>query len=271
VGVITYRELGLHGRSGNALFELASTIGIAFHEGKDPLFPANWMHRPYFSVPDEMFADVVPIDATPATDYATHLDPRARPYLQDLSLFWPYIDTIREFLLPSPLALQTLEPIIIKHLPGRPRLAIHVRRGDNVLDPGVSNKGDYHLCPDVDYYNRGRAVLQGAGGSLCMFSDDIIWCVEHFPMAEFYGDGHPYWKEHEPQFGKEKPRDWIDLFLMSCCDRFVISGSTFGIWGALLADTNEVVRPDQVYGPIVAAYANAELLFPPEWRTISVT
>jgi len=74
-------------------------------------------------------------------------------------------------------------------------------------------------------------------------------------------------KEHEPTFLSTVPRDWIDLFTLTACDYLVISGSTFGIWGALMANTPHVVRPDKIYGPIVAAYTDSELIFPKEWKS----
>jgi hypothetical protein len=76
-------------------------------------------------------------------------------------------------------------------------------------------------------------------------------------------------KEHEPGYGQKVPYDWEDLFLLASCDYYVVSGSTFGIWGALLSgcDPDHVVRPDKVYGPELA-YIDSELLFHPDWRVI---
>ena len=216
-----------------------------------------------------MFSDDIPFEARESTDYAVHLDYRARPYLQDISLFWHCIDEIREYLKPSALALETLEGI---ELPEAPRLGVHVRRGDNVIDPGVPNKNDYHLCPPLDYYQRGMWALADEMymrlySTLCL-SDDVEWCKENLP-AHYYGHGVAQPKEHEPSFLTTTPVDWIDLFTLAACDYLVISGSTFGVWGAILANTPHVVRPDKIYGPIVAAYTDSELIFPKEWKVIS--
>ena len=273
---ISYRAIGRCGRLGNALFELAATVGIALDHDEDVVFPADWIHRPFFSVPDELFGDVPP-EARESTEFVTHLDPRALPYLQDINLFWPYIDLIRGYLKPSPLARQILTQNYHLHdLPPPPKLAVHVRRGDKVpgADPGVANNSDYHLCHSLDYYQRGveeilgHPELEEENPWLCIFSDDVSWCRERFLDADYYGNGVGHPKEHEPKFSTTEPRDWIDLHVMAECDFFVLSGSTFGVWSAILADVppDHVVRPDKIYGPIVSAYTDESLLFPPGWR-----
>lgn len=273
---ITYDKLGQVGRLGNALFEVASTIGIADTVGEPFAFPTDWIHRPYFSIPMACFGDdprnypgapwnnAGPPDPREATELATHIDIRARQYLQDIHLFWPSIDKIREFLAPSELAQETLAKF---ELPPGPRIGVHVRRGDNVFDPGVANKADYHSCPTIDYYRKGIAMQPE--GNLVLISDDIPWCREQFPDAAFFGDGQAYWKEHEARFGIDTPSDWIDLFLLAQCDYFVISGSTFGIWGAILSNCppENVIRPDKVYGPLVS-HVDESLLFHPSWRVL---
>jgi hypothetical protein len=265
--MITYRNLGRHGRLGNQLFQIASTIGIALDHSDAAVFPADWVYRPFFSFPDIMFMDEIPHTARESTEFAQHLDPRARPYLQDISLFWNHIYPLRYYLQPSARAIDTL---VEMKIPNCPRIGIHVRRGDNVVDPGVPNKSDYHLCPSLDYYQRGLkelAPVAFSNSSYICVSDDIPWCKENI-YADYYGEGTAMPKEHEPTFLSTVPRDWIDLFTLTACDYLVISGSTFGIWGALMANTPHVVRPDKIYGPIVAAYTDSELIFPKEWKVI---
>ena len=264
--MITYRNLGKYGRLGNSLFQLAATIGIARDKETDVRFPADWIYRPYFSFPDTMFFDLIPDYAHESTEFAEHLDSRARPYLQDVNLFWPYIDEIRPYLYPSALAMDTLSQIT---LPPMPRLGVHVRRGDNVVDPGVPNKADYHLCPSLDYYLRGMSIFTSDTdlvSTICL-SDDVPWCLDNI-RADYYGDGTAYLKENEPGYGTVVPQDWIDLFTLATCDYLVISGSTFGVWAAIMANTNRVVRPDRIYGPIVEAYTDCNRIFPPDWKVI---
>lgn len=215
-----------------------------------------------------MFSEV-PLDAIEATEFVDYMDPRARPYLQDINLFWHRIDTIRRYFYPSARAVDALLEL---PLPDAPRLGVHVRRGDNVIDPGVPNKSDYHLCPDLDYYRRGVQALGPLvdspllNGTICV-SDDIAWCKENIKEVDYYGNGLASPKEHEPTYLSEVPQDWLDLFTLMTCNYFVLSGSTFGIWGAILSGSSIVVRPDKVYGPLLS-YINEELLFPADWKVI---
>jgi Glycosyl transferase family 11 len=262
--VITFRDLGYKGRLGNQLFQIAATIGIARDRGDEPIFPADWHYRPYFSLPDSFFGQLTP-DVTEATEFATHLDPRCREYLQDINLFIRHLDEVREYFSPSDLAWSMMQPSLRTPTP---RLVLHVRRGDNIVDPGVPNKFDYHLTPPLTYYLRG--IGHFPEHVLWIFSDDIPWCREHLPPAEVYGHGVAYAKEHEPQYRTYAPTDWQDLFLMSRGDAFVVSGSTFGIWGALLSGVgpDNVVRPNGVYGPALP-WINDATLFHPEWEVIN--
>lgn len=272
--MITFRNLGKTGRLGNQLFQIASTIGIARQFGDQPvMFPADWIYRPYFNLPDTMFGPIpdYAVDAHFIEDAVSHIDPRARPYLQDYNLFADDLDEIREYFFPSDLALNiiALTPDAFNTLDWVRTLGVHVRRGDNVVDPGVPNKSDYHLCPDLDYYSRGMMqFLVLEWDKLAVFSDDIPWCRENF-KADFFGDGRAYWKEHEERYGKDVPNDWIDLFTLARCKYFVVSGSTFGIWGALIAGVpdSHVVRPSKVYGPALD-FIDESLMFPPDWKVI---
>lgn len=267
--MITYRKLGYVGRLGNQLFQVASTIGIAVSRNEDVVFPADWIYRPYFSLPDYMFSDSIPDSAEEATSFVSYMDPRCRVYLQDVSLFWSVIDDIRVLFNPSNLAR---EQVSFPSFEWSYSTAVHVRRGDNVVDPGVPNKSDYYICPDADYYMRGIDLFKPVTSSLSIYSDDIPWCKENLPPAAFYGNGVPQPKEHLPEHFTTTPVDVLDLFSMALNSQFVITGSTFSIWGAILGevDPEHIVRPDRVYGPLLD-YINSDLLFHPEWRVISAT
>lgn len=267
--MITYRNLGRFGRLGNALFELASTIGIGNSLGEQVMFPDNWLYKKYFSIPEQLFGNV-PEEAVESTlrfkdlEYKSPLgnyeDSYVHQFLQDTEFFWHYIDVIRDYLRPSDLAMESVGQYELP--PGR-RLGVHVRRGDNIWDPGVPNKSDYHITPSYWYYQRG--IEEIPHDSLVVISDDKEWVQAHFPGA-VYGDGRAYCKEHEPDYGIGVPHDWIDLFLLAQCDAYVISGSTFGVWGAMLSGSNDIICPTDVYGPLGPPKDIERQLFRPEWK-----
>lgn len=266
--VLVHKGVGRQGRLGNALFQIAGTIGLARQNGMEPLFPSDWIHRPYFSVPDEMFGPL-PDDYVEAPSLAAHLDPRCQAYLQDINLFsdGAIKEEIVSYFQPSELAVEQLhnEWAILKELP-EPVLGVHVRRGDNVVDPGIPNKSDYHHCPNLGYYIEAIKRHRLKYESVAVFSDDAEWCKEALP-ADYYGGGIAHPKEHESDYWTVTPKDWIDFFMLATCSRFVVTGSTFGIWAAIISGVpaTHVVRPVKVYGPMLS-YIDSELLFDPEWQ-----
>ncbi len=231
---VAFDRLGLVGRLGNSLFQLASTLGIASLRGDTARFNADWIHRPYFAVPDELFGDCA--GGTPLEEcvpWINHIDPRVRVYAQDVSLFADIMPTIREYLQPSALARVVIADgdQEFRALP-RPIVGIHVRRGDNIVDPGVPNKSDYHRTPPLGWYERAYKTLADGAASVFVASDDPDWCEQHLGFADLIhrGTGRP--KEHEVDYLTAPILDVIELDMLRRCDRLVVSGSTYGIWGA---------------------------------------
>lgn len=271
--MIGFDKLSKHGRLGNALFQLAATTAIARRRGQDPVFNADWIHRPYFSVPDEYFTDdftgITPLEEAREL---RHLDRRVRVYAQDLRLIEPVLDEVRAWLAPSAQAQEILDGdrfAMFRELP-RPVVSVHVRRGDNVVDPGVPDKHNYFVLPPLEYYQQAIVRMHELVdvGSVAVFSDDPRWCqavLFAHGLVDYVHDGVPRPKEHEPAYATAPVLDWIDLQLMATCDAHVVTGSTFGIWGALLADPKAVIRCSPVYGPKLA-YIDEDRLFLPSWE-----
>jgi hypothetical protein len=274
--IVSYSELGRVGRLGNALYELAATAGIAHAYGVEPRFNADWIHRPFFSVPDHLFTDDF-TGCTPAQDtsLAKHIDERARVYLQDWRLFEPILDTIRAWFSPSPEAESVMEIDVdpIWSMLHKPVLSVHVRRGDNAPggDPGTPNKHLWHPMPPKAYYTQAVGELfKHEPGSIAVFSDDIEWCKTELPFGDYYHEGVSRPKEHEPDYLTAPILDWIDFQLQTRADMHVCSNSTFGIMAALLAGDTiaDPVVPWPIYGPKLN-YVRAELLFPETWTRLT--
>lgn len=273
--MIIFPDLSRVGRLGNALFQFAATCGIAHRRGTAPIFNADWIHRPYFSVPDELFADQADINQMldehgihmQDCDELHHIRPRHRMYAQDVRLFASIMPRIREWLAPSSAAWGTLGQFGDFHSLPYPRLAVHVRRGDNVpgQDPGVADKQNYVILPGDHYYKEAIAVMRERykPASVVAFSDEPGWCERNLDV-DFVFHGQPRPKEHEPEYATAPVLDWIDLQLIAQCQYHIVTGSTYGIWGALLADTQGAMRCHPVYGPKLADI-DESLLFPREW------
>ena len=260
---ISYETLGLTGRLGNALFELASTVGIARKLHAEPRFNSGWIHRPYFSVPDQYFTDNFS-DCIPATEFAEHIDERSRIYLQDVNLFKNSMDEIYSWLSPSEQCFDLLSQNKEFYELETPVLSVHVRRTDNVKDVGVPDKHNYYVLPTLDYYQRAINSFTDKASSVAIFSDDIKWCEQNL-KADYYHHGVTRPKEHEKDFLTAPILDWIDLQLMTNCDHHVVTGSTYGIWGALLSGDKQAVYCRPVYGKKLD-YIDETLLFPSTWQ-----
>lgn len=264
--MITFPDLAQVGRLGNQLWQIAATIGIGNEQAESPRFP-TWDYRPYFQVPDWLFGDLG--GGTLATEFATHLDPRARSYLQDYSLFVECEPLIRRWFMPSDVATEVLDTHWAEHFEAleRPLVSAHVRRGDNVTHPL-----GYHPLRSLDYY---RTALQERPGTVVVFTDDVTWCREYFeegtgrPVAHFFeGVARP--REYvDRQLYEDAPvLDWVDLQLMARCDSHIISNSTYAWWGAFLSVDPEPIYPSNWFGWRVSEYTNASLMFPSSWRQV---
>lgn len=111
--------------------------------------------------------------------------------------------------------------------------AINIRRGDYLTQP------TRHPVVTMDYVNKAYEYLP-KHDILLVVSDDIKWCKENikFPNTIF---NETYW-------------DCDALWLLSLCDHFIISNSTFSWWGAWLSrsDNKTIISPDTWFGPDVA-------------------
>lgn len=122
-------------------------------------------------------------------------------------------------------------------------ISFHIRRDDN-----VSHKKKYSkpYLWDSDYYPKSLAYLIEKFGveniKIVVVSDDPDWSKNYF-KKEF--------PELNPIFPREK--DYLELYLMSCCKHQIISNSTFSWWAAYLNTnpTKIVIAPKNWSNPII--------------------
>jgi len=108
--------------------------------------------------------------------------------------------------------------------------AISVRRGDYLI------YSDYHPVVSKEYLDAALKKIPNSRYHL-IFTDDVPWCKENLAHIN-----NVYFVEaavHE------------QMWLMSLCDNFVISNSSFSWWGAYMSrNPNKiVVAPETWYGP----------------------
>lgn len=264
---ISCPQLGNAGRLGNQLFQVAATLGIADKHDAEIQFPP-WDYQPFFRIPENLFGTIDP-DAVPVTEFVSHIDPRARDYLQDFNLFKDVMGTLNlSWFWPSRINDEIVRQYRwVANLP-RPITAVHVRRGDLATE----DIGHLHPLRPMAYYHEAIAQAKYRGyASLVFFSDDIPWCIDAFSGikdALFFKGGSSRTPEHLRQ-PNEPFDDWIDLTVMAWCDNFIISNSTFAWWAAMLSGSMDVTYSVPWFGPGLD-YIDADLMFPPEWKRIDV-
>ena len=110
--------------------------------------------------------------------------------------------------------------------------AINVRRGDYLTQPNRPP------VVTLDYINEAYKRLPYCD-KIIVLSDDINWCRENIDLPNLiFVDNY---------------KDCDALWLLSLCDHFIISNSTFSWWGAYLSRTENkvVVAPETWFGPDV--------------------
>ena len=90
---------------------------------------------------------------------------------------------------------------------------------------------------------------------MIIFTDDPKYALEN----ELFSD--------DRFIVSEGNSSYHDLFMMTQCEDFIISNSTFSWWGAWLADKGEVVAPKKWFGPN-NSHKSTEDLYPEHWTII---
>ena len=106
------------------------------------------------------------------------------------------------------------------------KIAVHVRRGDNLLTESQSN------VLSQTYYSNCLRRLEADHCDVFFFSDDTEWCKANF--------------DAENHFVVEEANPLITIKLMAQCDDFILSPSTFSWWGAWLSEAGDkrVIYPE---------------------------
>lgn len=155
-------------------------------------------------------------------------------YWQNEKYFLDYADDIRkQFTLKNGFgkeASDTLREIDEAKASGKQAVMVHVRRGDYVTNKhALASTG----VLEVDYFKNGinlikeRLALSGKRMHVFFASDDIEWVKENIATDSAAAD-----------FGfisRPGMQDYEEMLVMSHCDHFVISNSSFSWWAAWLS------------------------------------
>ena len=249
-------EIGNLGHLGNQMFQYASLQGIAHNRGFDWKIPSKDIFGIKYTslrsnIYDCFYLDL-DVDNHIGTDYnvpsvfedghgfneelfnSCENNVNLSGYFQS----YLYFDGIKKKIKRD----FTFKPHMLNLSKRNRTLAIHVRRTDYT---GLSQ---YHTNLSDEYYAQALDLVESFDRAI-VFSDDIEWCKRN-KLFEKFDFMHT--------------NAYEDLQFMSLCDRHIIANSTYGWWGAYLADTESVVAPRNWFGPALPDNDPAGY-FLPDW------
>lgn len=241
--IVSMSALGSHGRLGNTLFQIHSTLGIAERHNAQAAFP-EWMYERYFETPiphGAMQSQRVNERYYHYHDWQLDGDCDLLGYMQSEKYFGSTRLKFKEDFLASMKASAG-------GLFERETICIHIRRGDYVGNP------NYYALP-VTYYI--DSLLQYFPNwkdcNVLFISDDIEYCKVHFACLP-----NAYFSE-----GRD---DIEDMALGSCCDHFIISNSSFGWWAAWFGEKphSHVIHGGHLYAGKLAGNDTKDY-YPERW------
>ena len=211
--MITYIQGGL----GNQLFQYAAGLAVS-KRLQEPLFIDNSFynhhkHRQYELSSFPISAQLAQQTATPIFENGFRYQEISQSgtmvgYWQSEKYFEDIADQVRkEFYLPK----ASFDDDMV---------AVTVRRGDYLLLPEVL----HNLCNE--YYLEALEVFPDH--TVVVFSDDPAWCIDNLEWADYVMPCNTA---------------VTDLSLLSSFKNHIIANSSFGWWGAWLANGNTVVSP----------------------------
>ena len=144
---------------------------------------------------------------------------------------------------------------------------IHVRRGDTIGEDHIHNGqlGGCLVLPNATWYDKMITKIRSDDNMFLVISDDIEWCKENIK-----GDDVIYSKFSVDEYSEIKP-EYLDLCLITHCDNFVMSCSTFSWWGAWLSKKDgQVYVPDRWWGRRYCKKNESDIRLP-KWNSVRVT
>ncbi len=239
---VTFTKLGSYGRTGNSMFQAATTIAQALRNKAGFQFP-NWVHQDDFNIARYHFILSIKPEYTyeePHFHYAPipyKKNMNLHGYFQSEKYFKDFEDKIKEAFEPK-----------YNYRFREDTCSIHVRRGDYLI-----HEGCYTILGDR-YYEKAMSI--SGCKKFLIFSDDIAWCKTQFVGSEF---------EFSPEKDPVK-----DMARMMKCKNHIIANSSFSWWGAWLNryEDKTIIAPGNWFGPKLSPTHDIKDLIPEDWIRI---
>ena len=235
----------LQGRTGNIMFQIAHAYSKALEYNRQFTVPSkesstshqeNTLYRK-ISFDIQTSVEFPNIEQKWGKFHYEHIEPsKDNPtafcgFYQSEKYFKKHSEAIRDLFSPP----RSFINKVLKEYPffaNETVAAINVRRGDYLTQL------TRHPVVSLEYINEAYESLP-SHDKLLIMSDDIEWCKENIKLPNLvFSDNSKFW-------------DAEGIWLLSLCDHFIISNSTFSWWGAWLSRTDNkvVIAPSTWFGP----------------------
>lgn len=255
--MITMTTHGKNGRLGNQIIQLMAMLGLASKSNQDIKMP-EWKYLKYFDFDFAFVPSKKPL--THVHEHQFNYDKKFHDHLNDggdydvkgyfqSKKYWEHCETeIKSWFSWNK---EFKESVFNKNqkLFSKKTIAIHVRRGDYV------NNKNYHNL-NINYYITALSLFPFMRQyNILVFSDDPDYCELHFGCLENVTiiRGNP---------------DIDDMCLMSMCDEFILSNSTFAWCAAYLSENRPdrvIIRPAYYFAGTYADHHDTKDFWPEEW------
>lgn len=233
--MIIFERLGGWGL-GNSLFQIATTVAIAYDNNTSYAFPNNCAFRHRRFSPNKIFKNELPwIDINDFYNcerwgigdimYVPPPKFKGSVIIDGFFQTEKYFKHHREKILNIFSFSEKIKEESAKysHLFNSDHCALHVRRGD------YSTAKEMRII-EKSYYEKAAATFSDEM-NFVIFSDDIDWCKSELSFLK------------NRVFIEEK-NDGLELYMMSQFKNIITANSTFSWWGAWLGNDNRVIMPN---------------------------
>ncbi|KAH9502830.1 Galactoside 2-alpha-L-fucosyltransferase 1 [Bulinus truncatus] len=260
--VITYEE---YGQLGNAMFQYAGTLGVAFMNDRIPLVNPRTQLSSAFKISHLMdqgiYKDWNVVSESSYARYDSKFEHlpvgniRLQAYFQSYKYFEKCAVQVRKeftFLDHIQAAARAILETVTKNFRDRKLIGVHVRRGDKLLFNDRS-QGD-QVASDTYFRKAFKWMREHHGNVLFLVtSDDVDWCKSTF-QNEFDVILLPY-----------APRE-VHMCILSQCHHVIMSVGTFGWWAGWLGGGDVIYYKNQVLdGSPRSHLFNISDFAPPSW------
>lgn len=251
--MLSFNNLGRHGRLGNQMFQYAAIKGIARNRGFDFCIPLSFNiseafdHQlsTHFVMNKEINYQI--LEQSKYVDLRSDFAFNATVFnfIEDNTDMMGYYQTEKYFYNVKDEIRNDFKFKFTYELPAKEYEynTLNVRRGDY-----LPLQNHFPLC-SVGYYEKGKKILD-SDLPLVVVSDDIEWCKENI-KADIYAD---------------KSEGIHDLYILAHSQNTIMANSSFSWWGAWLIENpdKKVVAPARWFGP-ANTHLDTKDLIPDEW------